>query len=222
MRKEEYNKMTLTEKLVKVQSNLKANKTQHNNFGNYDYRSAEDILTAVKPLLAENGLTLTITDDIALIGERYYIKATATVSDGENSVSTTAFAREAELKKGMDESQITGSASSYARKYAMNGLFAIDDNKYADTLNDKQEDAPKPVKKDGAYMRDGLQKCVAAICGEKPENIPTALMMFTTNKAKGITGVDSIDKMTDAQVQVAYGNAKKEYKKRFGTDFIHQ
>lgn len=118
-----------------VQAELKAPKNQHNSFGKYDYRSAEDIIEAVKPLLKDNGLFLNMSDEIVLIGERYYVKATVKVVDvvtGE-SVQTSALAREAAQKKGMDESQVTGTASSYARKYALNGLFAIDDNRDADT-----------------------------------------------------------------------------------------
>ena len=121
--------------LMAVQAELKAPKGQHNSFGKYDYRSAEDIIEAVKPLLKENGLFLTMSDDIVQIGDRYYVKATVSVTDivtGE-SVQTSALAREAAQKKGMDESQVTGTASSYARKYALNGLFAIDDTKDADT-----------------------------------------------------------------------------------------
>ena len=121
--------------LMEVQAELKAPKSQHNSFGKYDYRSAEDIIEAVKPLLKENGLFLTMSDDIVQIGDRYYVKATVSVTDivtGE-SVQTSALAREAAQKKGMDESQVTGTASSYARKYALNGLFAIDDTKDADT-----------------------------------------------------------------------------------------
>ena len=121
--------------LMAVQAELKAPKNQHNSFGKYDYRSAEDIIEAVKPLLKENGLFLNMSDDIVLIGDRYYVKATVKVVDvvtGE-SVQTSALAREAAQKKGMDESQVTGTASSYARKYALNGLFAIDDNRDADT-----------------------------------------------------------------------------------------
>ena len=121
--------------LMAVQADLKAPKNQHNSFGKYDYRSAEDIIEAVKPLLKENGLFLNMSDDIVLIGDRYYVKATVKVVDvvtGE-SVQTSALAREASQKKGMDESQVTGTASSYARKYALNGLFAIDDNRDADT-----------------------------------------------------------------------------------------
>ena len=121
--------------LMSVQAELKAPKSQHNSFGKYDYRSAEDIIEAVKPLLKENGLFLNMSDDIVLIGDRYYIKSTVKVVDvvtGE-SVQTSALAREAAQNKGMDESQVTGTASSYARKYALNGLFAIDDTKDADT-----------------------------------------------------------------------------------------
>lgn len=129
----------LNEKLAKIQHDLNAPKNQRNNFGNYNYRSCEDILQAVKPLLGD--LTLTISDDIQVIGDRVYVKATATISDGEHSVSTQAFARESLTKKGMDESQITGSTSSYARKYALNGLLLIDDNKDADTRdNSKAEE----------------------------------------------------------------------------------
>lgn len=121
--------------LIAVQAELKAPKGQHNSFGKYDYRSAEDIIEAVKPLLKDNGLFLNMSDEVVLVGDRYYIKATVKVVDvvtGE-SVQTSALAREAAQKKGMDESQVTGTASSYARKYALNGLFAIDDNRDADT-----------------------------------------------------------------------------------------
>ncbi|WP_202608669.1 ERF family protein [Enterococcus mundtii] len=123
-----------TEKVVSVQSELKAPKGQFNKFGNYKYRSLEDINEALKPLLAREQLQLTVSDDLVLIGERYYVKATATISDSEgNYVEAHGYARESQTKKGMDDSQITGTASSYARKYAMNGLFLIDDTKDADT-----------------------------------------------------------------------------------------
>jgi ERF superfamily. len=125
----------MIEKLIKVQAGLKAPKSQFNKFGGYNYRSQEDILEAVKPLLAENGLMLTISDSIERIEDRYYIKATCTVTDGERSISVTAYAREPLSKKGMDDSQITGAASSYARKYALNGLFLIDDTKDADAAH---------------------------------------------------------------------------------------
>ena len=128
------------EKLAKVQAELKAPKGQFNSFGKYHYRSQEDILEAVKPILSRQGMTINLTDDIVLVGERYYVKSTAIVSDGTDTISVTAFAREPSEKKGMDESQITGTASSYARKYALNGLFAIDDTKDSDS-----EEQPKPT-----------------------------------------------------------------------------
>lgn len=142
--------MSITQKLVKVQTELKSPKNQRNSFGNYNYRSCEDILEAVKPLLSEQGLLLTISDDIVEVGGRVYIKATATVSDGENSQSVSAFAREIEDKlnkegkPSMDQAQITGSTSSYARKYALNGLFCIDDTKDADSNEQRtQTESPK-------------------------------------------------------------------------------
>lgn len=136
------------EKLAKIQKELKAPKGQYNSFGKYKYRSAEDILESVKPLL--DGAILTLNDEIVYygqeeihsknetseshrVGQRFYVKATATFTDGDFTISTTAFAREPDTKTGMDSSQITGTASSYARKYALNGLFCIDDNKDADT-----------------------------------------------------------------------------------------
>lgn len=127
-------------KLLKIQEQLKAPKNQRNKFGNYNYRSCEDILEAVKPLLAEEGLVLVLSDEIVEVGGRVYVKATATLTDFEKNsephqVSITSFAREEEVKKGMDGSQITGAASSYARKYALNGLFLIDDAKDSDSTN---------------------------------------------------------------------------------------
>lgn len=125
----------IIEKLAAVQAALKAPKSQRNNFGNYNYRSCEDILEAVKPLLVKQGLALTISDEITAVGERIYVKATATLFDGKETMTVSAYAREEESKKGMDASQVTGAASSYARKYALNGLFCIDDTKDADATN---------------------------------------------------------------------------------------
>lgn len=128
--------------LIAIQSELKAPKSQFNKFGGYKYRKAEDILEAVKPLLAKQKCTLTITDDVVLIGNRIYVKATATIKNEKGECeTTTGWAREEETKKGMDGSQITGASSSYARKYALNGLFAIDDNADSDTTNDGQHQA---------------------------------------------------------------------------------
>lgn len=141
--------MNIFEKLLAIQQELKAPKGQYNSFGKYKYRSCEDILEAVKPICAKYNALLTVSDDLVYMGDRYYIKATATLVDTtetiNNMIENTAFAREEETKKGMDGSQITGTASSYARKYALNGLFCIDDTKDADTDEfKKQEDKPEP------------------------------------------------------------------------------
>lgn len=125
--------MNIYEKLTKVQEELKAPKNQYNSFGRYNYRSCEDILEALKPILARYGLFLMISDTMEHIGDRYYIRATCTISDGEMHITNCAFAREEESKKGMDGAQVTGTSSSYARKYALNGLFLIDDTKDPDT-----------------------------------------------------------------------------------------
>jgi hypothetical protein len=140
-------------KLVNIQNELKAPKSQYNNFGKYNYRNQEDILEAAKPLLLKHGLTLIIKDNIELIGERYYVKATCILIDTESgeTLENTALARESVDKKGMDDSQVTGSTSSYARKYALNGLFLIDDTKDADSdeyqKKTKSDNYPKPYPK---------------------------------------------------------------------------
>ena len=134
------------QKLLNIQRDLKAPKSQYNSFGKYNYRNCEDILEAVKPLCAREGACLTISDAVVQIGERYYIQATATLQDSENGeviALVTAYAREEAEKKGMDASQVTGAASSYARKYALNGLFDIDDTKDADS-DEKGEKPAKP------------------------------------------------------------------------------
>lgn len=128
-------KMSLKEKLIRIQQELKAPKGQFNSFGKYKYRSCEDILEAVKPLLDKYQVALTLSDEITEVGSRIYVRATANLFDGESEEAYTnvAWAREDDVKKGMDGSQITGTASSYARKYCLNGLFLIDDTKDADT-----------------------------------------------------------------------------------------
>lgn len=133
--------MTIHEKMMKIQTTLKAPKNLRNSFGGYMYRNAEGILEAVKPLLEEQKLAMYITDDVIAVGDRVYVKATVKVQDIETeaSVVTTALAREALNKKGMDDSQITGTASSYARKYALNGIFLLDDTKDADTDENQKE-----------------------------------------------------------------------------------
>lgn len=144
--------------LMNIQSKLVAPKGQWNKFGGYAYRSAEDILNAVKPLLAENEATLTLTDEPILVGDWHYIKATATFKASDEEQTVTGYARESESKKGMDGSQITGTASSYARKYALNGLFLIDDNKDADTnAYHQQNNKPTPKKKPAAKQQTNNQ-----------------------------------------------------------------
>lgn len=146
-------KISLLEKLNIIQTKLKASKNQYNSFGKYSYRSCEDILESLKPFLNEFGLIINLSDDVELIGDRFYIKATAKLIEVETgeSYETKAYAREAESKKGMDSAQVTGATSSYARKYALNGLLAIDDTKdndYYDNRNLKQNNANSGKYKD--------------------------------------------------------------------------
>lgn len=141
--------MNIYEKINKIQVELKAPKSQRNNFGNYNFRNCEDILEALKPLLLREKIIIQLSDELVQTGDRFYIKATATLIDVESGEkhSTTAFAREELSKKGMDGSQITGASSSYARKYALNGLLAIDDTKDSDATNTHNNNEPKNQKK---------------------------------------------------------------------------
>ena len=173
--------MGIFEKLSKVQMELKAPKGQYNSFGKYKYRSCEDILEAIKPILEKNKLTLRLTDELVCIGERYYAKATAYLYDTEKStdmLSTNAYARESEKKSGMDESQITGTASSYARKYALNGLFLIDDTKDADT-DEYHEQTNKLITKKQIETIQKLVEDIPAMLNyyklEKIEDMPQAV-----------------------------------------------
>ena len=175
------------EELIKIQTELKAPKNQYNSFGKYKYRSLEDILEAVKPILKKYNCYLTINDDIVQLGERYYIKATANISNGKESICNTAFAREAENKKGMDYSQITGATSSYARKYALNGLFCIDDTKDAESTNTHEKDEKEePFYKKEAKFQDRKE----AISGYAAELLTEKLKPF---------GVSQISKLSDKQ-----------------------
>ena len=161
-------------RVLAVQTALKAPKNQRNSFGGYNYRSCEDILEAVKPICKAQNVLLTLTDDICMVGDRYYIKATACLHDCESteSIAVTAYAREAESKKGMDDSQVSGTASSYARKYALNGLLCVDDTKDADT-----DEYAKQVKNDPVQKKEDLppkkaeppkvQKFTCAECGKE-------------------------------------------------------
>ena len=155
-------------KLSEIQVKLKATKDLYNSFGRYSYRSAESILEAMKPLLDEYKVALVINDDIVMIGERYYVKATARLIDGETGeyVEATAFAREDESKKGQDLSQLTGSTSSYARKYAMNGLLAIDDNKDSDDLNKHGKETIKVNMTPAGGISEAQQKRLYAIANK--------------------------------------------------------
>ena len=149
--------MTLNERLIKIQTELKAPKSQFNSFGKYSYRNCEDILEAVKPLLAKYECLLTISDNVLDRGNRIYVHALATIKHGEETINASAFAREPEDKKGMDCSQITGAASSYARKYALNGLFLIDDSKDADFSNNHQTEK-KPLTQKQISIADQMAK----------------------------------------------------------------
>lgn len=159
-----------TLKLLEIQSRLKAPKDKKNTFGGYTYRSCEGILEALKPLLKETKTALLITDSVELIGDRFYILATATLTDAETGTQiaqATGYAREADAKKGMDDAQLTGSASSYARKYALNGLFAIDDNKDADTDEYSQQAQEKPQKAKQTGKAETPPKMVCSVCGKQ-------------------------------------------------------
>lgn len=169
--------MNIVEKLIVIQETLKAPKSQRNSFGNYNYRSCEDILEAVKPILREQKCAIIITDELVNIGNRFHIKATATLldSESENKLESSAFAREEETKKGMDGSQITGASSSYARKYALNGLFCIDDTKDSDGTNDhgKAPEQPKPI---------------CPKCGKESKGVKS--------KGRNISGAEFLEKMS--------------------------
>lgn len=155
--------------LIEIQRELKAPKGNYNSFGKYKYRSAEDILESVKPLCHKNGCLLTLSDSVELIGERFYIKATAKITNGTDSVEVTAYAREEETKKGMDGSQITGTASSYARKYALNGLFCIDDTKDADT-----DEFHKQTEESKRKVKESPKKSAEELSEMKPDDMITA------------------------------------------------
>lgn len=180
--------MSFYEKLSALITELKAPKGQRNNFGKYNYRSAEDILEAVKPLANKYGLVPMLTDEIVQVGDRYYVKAQAVITDGINTEKASGFAREPESKKGMDESQITGTASSYARKYAMNGLYQIDDTKDADTDEYKQQvDSAKPKK---------ITKTQAKALQTRVDKLAELVSLKTE---KHITGIQMAEKITDTK-----------------------
>lgn len=195
--------MNIYEKLLNVQTELKAPKGQYNNFGKYKYRSCEDILEALKPVLEKNKLTMYISDDIVVINERYYVKATVYLINSEKmgeTIQVSALAREEETKKGMDGSQITGASSSYARKYALNGMFAIDDTKDSDSTNTHGKEKTEQEKaQDYLNSREGmLERINEYVRGEKLERL---LKNYNA---------ESLDKMTDEQLSDA---CKRVFKK---------
>lgn len=188
--------------LLNVQNELKAPKNQYNDFGKYKYRSAEDILEAVKPLLKKYDLTLTLSDSIIQRGERVYVEAMAHITNGEEAIYVTAYAREPEAKKGMDESQITGTASSYARKYALNGLFLIDDTKDADTNQYKEQttkEEPEQFVDEIISARNA--KDIKSLLQETGANVPAFLEYY---------GVKSVEELTRSQ----YADAVKRLSKK--------
>lgn len=209
--------MKLHEKLIAIQTKLKAPKGQYNSFGNFNYRSAEDILEAVKPLNAEQGLLLTITDEIKEVGGRIYVVATATVSDGTDELKVSAFAREPENKKGMDESQITGATSSYARKYALNGLYAIDDNKDVDTDEHKQqqENALKKQPAQKQQQKEPTEKELHEIVEKYVRNIE-ALGVERAQIVDYVCNKHSVGNLFDLKPNVLVGELKAIYLSKKG------
>jgi len=195
--------LTFYEKIVDIQVRLDVPKGQRNTFGNYNYRSCEDILMAIKPLLKEHKLFLTLSDHVELVGDRYYIVATARISDGIKTVENTARAREELSKKGMDSAQLTGSTSSYSRKYAMAGLFGIDDEKDSDATN-KHDKLTSNNKNDDHVLMTGKQKGVKV--GSLPDNDLKAFLNWIDgeDQKKAVTGTLERD----------FNALKAEYKKR--------
>lgn len=168
-------KTNIYKKLMAMQSELKAPKGQYNKFGGYNYRSCEDILEAVKPLLNKHGLVLVLTDAVSEQGDRFYVRAEARLIDADNGdeIKTSAYAREALARKGMDDSQVTGSASSYARKYALNGLFCIDDNKDADTWNNTPQSRYNA--RNNSSKAKGVQAVKNASSSSQTQKNPTSV-----------------------------------------------
>lgn len=186
-------------KLMRIQSDLKAPKGQKNAFGGYKYRSCEDILEAVKPLLRREEMILIISDEIVSVEGRVYIKATATVSDGITFMKAEALAREADTKKGMDPSQVTGATSSYARKYALNGLFCIDDTKDADTDAYTKQTQEKEKKPDfGSASKPEPQQTES----DQPFNIEEP--EEESAELRGLRELMKKDKITEEQVLGAF------------------
>lgn len=185
--------MNIYEKLMNIQKELKAPKSQYNSFGKYKYRSCEDILESVKPLLEKYKVTIILSDKLEQIGERYYIRAMAILFDTEsdNSIENTAYAREEETKKGMDGSQITGTSSSYARKYALNGLLLIDDTKDADTDEFAKENNK------GKTKEEPKEKKIT------PGQLKVLSKLYTGDNLVKLLELNKIDKLEDMSMEKA-------------------
>lgn len=190
-------KINFSKKVANVIANVKAPKGQINKFGNYKYRSCEDILEAVKPCL--DGLVLTINDDVKFFEGRFYIKATATLSDGVNEISASAFARETLSKKGMDEAQVTGSASSYARKYALNGLFCIDDSKVEPTQEVDSQDNRNNQKRNYKKEKEIKNRLLAKF-NEKTQDMAPPQKMQWFKEVFSFDSFKTFDQMNEQQL----------------------
>ena len=204
--------MTIHEKMMKIQTTLKAPKNLFNSFGNYKYRNAEGILEAVKPLLAENKLSMYISDDVQAVNDRVYVKATVSIFDIETgeSVMATASAREALNKKGMDDSQITGTASSYARKYALNGIFLLDDTKDADTDENQKERTARSNKQEQEKNKEKLDQMKISLVKQKTLLDLCEDEKFDINKILKSYKHDSIKDITEGQYKYIVANKDKE------------
>lgn len=204
--------MTIHEKMMKIQTTLKAPKNLFNSFGNYKYRNAEGILEAVKPLLAENKLSMYISDDVQAVNDRVYVKATVSIFDIETgeSVMATASAREALNKKGMDDSQITGTASSYARKYALNGIFLLDDTKDADTDENQKERTARSNKQEQEKNKEKLDQMKISLVKQKTLLDLCEDEKFDINKILKSYKHESIKDITEGQYKYIVANKDKE------------
>lgn len=219
--KQTQKELSFTKKVIRVINELKAPKNLYNSFGKYHYRNAEGIMEAVKPLAAKYDLLPNVSDEIVLIGERYYVKAAATITDGEQEMKAYGYAREAEVKKGQDDSQITGAASSYARKYALNGLYLIDDTKDADTDEYKQNEkanTPETIDKTKVeVLNKGIADLTEVINSKSDRNVTQneVAKMITNKKFLSDIPLNKLDveqfKTAERyikELKKAYGNKK--------------
>jgi len=199
---EETKDLTIEETLLEIQEKLKVLKNKRNEHGNFNFRSMEDINQALKPILMEYRATLVVKDDIVKVGDRYYVKATATLFCNGEDISATAYAREAEEQRGMNSAQLTGSTSSYARKYACNGLFAIDDNKDADQYMTQEEIALQDQANQQNAV-DGLRKLILTLPVDKQDEALESIL----KSAK----IAKIDDITYREAKIQYSAITKRY-----------